>query len=150
MKRIVYSVLAVMLVFSMQMSVLAQVQEDNLVGWWRFNDASEQTGNFGDVVLHGATIEDGQLVVSTDKWAHSLDYTGPDITDLTLVSWVSLDNLARTSGSALTLDEVSTDQFCGIVWAERVERQWMSGSSHFRRTDDFLMLSLRVKQAYLI
>ena len=137
MKRIVYCVLAVMLIFGMQMSVFAQVQEDNLVGWWRFNDATEQTGNFGDVVLHGATIEDGQLVVSTDKWAHSLDYTGPDITDLTLVSWVSLDSLARTSGSALTLDEVSTDQFCGIVWAERVERQWMSGSSHFRRTDDF-------------
>ena len=137
MKRIVYCVLALMLMFGMHTSVFAQVQEDNLVGWWRFNNATEETGNFGDVVLQGATIEDGQLIVSTDKWAHSLDYTGPDITDLTLVSWVSLDNLARTSGSALTLDEVSTDQFCGIVWAERVDRQWMSGSSHFRRTDDF-------------
>lgn len=137
MKRIVYIIFVLALMFGMQMSVNAQVQEDNLVGWWRFNSASEETGNFGDIVLHGATIEDGQLVVSTDKWAHSLDYTGPDITDITLVSWVSLDSLARTSGSALTLDEVSTDQFCGIVWAERVERQWMSGSSHFRRTDDF-------------
>lgn len=137
MRRIVYCVLAVMLMFGMPMLVFAQVQEDNLVGWWRFDSAKEETGNFGDVVLHGATIEDGQLVVSTDKWAHSLDYTGPNITDLTLVSWVSLDSLARTSGSALTLDEVSTDQFCGIVWAEREERQWMSGSSNFRRTDDF-------------
>ena len=137
MKRIVYCVLAVMLMIGMQMSVFAQVQEDNLVGWWRFNDATEETGNFGDIVLQGATIEDGQLIVSTDKWAHSLEYTGPDITELTLVSWVTLDNLARTSGSALTLDEVSTDQFCAIVWAERVDRQWMPGSSHFRRTDDF-------------
>ncbi len=137
MRRIVYCVGAVLLMFGMQMSVFAQVQEDSLVGWWRFDSAKEKTGNFGDVVLHGATIEDGQLVVSDDKWAHSLDYTGPDITDLTLVSWVSLDDLARTSGSALTLDKVSADQFCGIVWAERVERQWMSGSSHFRRTDDF-------------
>ncbi len=132
-----YCLCAVILMLGMPMLVLAQVQEDNLVGWWRFDSAEEETGNFGDVVLHGATIEDGQLVVSTDKWAHSLEYTGPDITELTLVSWVSLDSLARTSGSALTLDEVSTDQFCGIVWAERVERQWMSGSSHFRRTDDF-------------
>ncbi len=133
----VYGLCAVLLLLGMQMSVYAQVQDDNLVGWWRFDSASEETGNFGDVVLHGATLEDGQLVVSTGNWAHSLDYTGPDITDLTLMSWVSLDNLARTSGSALTLDELTTDQFCGIVWAERVERQWMSGSSHFRRTDDF-------------
>ncbi len=137
MRTKVYCLCAVILMLGMQMSVFAQVQEDNLVGWWRFDSAKEETGNFGDVVLHGTTIEDGQLVVSTGNWAHSLDYTGPDITDLTLVSWVSLDSLARTSGSALTLDEVSTDQFCGIVWSERVERQWTSGSSHFRRTDDF-------------
>ncbi len=135
MKRIVYCVLAVM--FGMQMSVLAQVQEDNLVGWWRFDSAKEETGNFGDVVLHGATIEDGQLVVANGKWAHSLEYTGPDITELTLASWVTLDNYAKTNGSALTLDEVSTDQFCAIVWAEKVERQWMPGSSGFQRTENF-------------
>ncbi|MCY4402726.1 MAG: hypothetical protein OXD54_09150 [Candidatus Poribacteria bacterium] len=137
MKLKVYCLCAVILMLGMPMLVLAQVQEDNLVGWWRFDSAEEETGNFGNVVLHGATIEDGQLVVSTDNWAHSLEYIGPDITELTLVSWLSLDDLARTSGSALTLDELSTDQFCGIVWAERVDRQWMPGSSHFRRTDDF-------------
>ena len=137
MKTKIYSLCVMLLMFGVSMSGFAQVQEDNLVGWWRFNDATEETGNFGDVVLHGATIEDGQLVVSTDKWAHSLEYTGPDIIELTLVSWVSLDSLARTSGAALSLDEVSTDQFCAIVWAEREERQWMPGSSHFRRTDDF-------------
>ncbi len=137
MKRIVYCVLAVMLMFGMQMSVFAQVQEDNLVGWWRFDSEKEETGNFGDVVLHGATIEDGQLVVAQDKWAHALGYTGPNIEEVTLASWISLDNYARTSGSALTLDEVSTDQFVAIVWAEKVERQWMPGSSGFQRTENF-------------
>jgi len=121
----------------MPMSVFAQAQEDNLVGWWRFDSAKEETGNFGDVVLHGATLEDGQLVVSNGKWAHSLEYTGPDITEVTLATWVSLDSYAKTNGSALTLDEVSTDQFVAIVWAERVVKQWMPGSSHFRRTNDF-------------
>ena len=82
-------------------------------------------------------MDDGQLVVEAGKWAHALDYTGPDITELTLISWISLDSYDKTNGSALTLDEVSTDQFCGIVWAERVDKQWMSGSSHFRRTNDF-------------
>ncbi len=138
MRTKIYCVCAVLLMVGMPMSVFAQVQEDNLVGWWRFDSAKEETGNFGDVVLHGgATIEDGQLVVANGKWAHSLEYTGPDITELTLASWVSLDSYAKTNGSALTLDEVSTDQFCGIVWAERVTKQWMPGSSHFRRTDDF-------------
>lgn len=121
----------------MPMSVFAQVQEDNLVGWWRFNSMADETGNWGDIALHGATLEDGQLVVAQDKWAHALDYTGPDITELTLASWISLDNYAKTNGSALTLDKVTADQFCGIVWAERKERQWMPGSSHFRRTHDF-------------
>jgi hypothetical protein len=137
MKTKIVSICAVLLMVGMPMSVFAQVQEDNLVGWWRFDSAKEETGNFGDVVLHDATIEDGQLVVSNGKWAHSLEYTGPDITELTLASWLSLDSYAKTNGSALTLDELSTDQFCGIVWAERRERQWMSGSSHFRRTNDF-------------
>ncbi len=127
----------ILLILGMSMTVYAQVQEDNLVGWWRFDDVSEETGNWGDVVLHDATLEDGQLVVATGKWAHALDYTGPDITDLTLASWLSLDSYAKTNGSALTLDKESADQFCGIVWAERVDRQWMPGSSHFRRTDDF-------------
>lgn len=127
----------ILLILGMSMAVYAQVQEDHLVGWWRFDDVSEETGNWGDVALHGATLEDGQLVVATGKWAHSLDYTGPDITDLTLASWLSLDSYAKTNGSALTLDKESADQFCGIVWAERVDRQWMPGSSHFRRTDDF-------------
>lgn len=127
----------ILLTLGMSMAVYAQVQEDHLVGWWRFDDVSEETGNWGDVALHDATLEDGQLVVATGKWAHALDYTGPDITDLTLASWLSLDSYAKTNGSALTLDKETADQFCGIVWAERVDRQWMPGSSHFRRTDDF-------------
>lgn len=137
MRTKVYSLCIMLLMFGMSMSVFAQVQEDNLVGWWRFDSMADETGNFGDIVLHGATIEDGQLVVAQDKWAHALDYTGPNIEEVTLASWISLDNYARTSGSALTLDEVSTDQFVAIVWAERVERQWMPGSSGFQRTADF-------------
>ena len=112
--------------------------DDHLVGWWKFDDLSDETGNWGDVVLHGgALLEDGELVVDASKWAHALEYAGEDIVELTLVSWVTLDSLAKTNGSALTLDKVSADQFCAIVWAERVDRQWMAGSSHFRRTADF-------------
>lgn len=128
----------VLLMLTVSMSAIAQVQEKNLVGWWLFNDETEETDNWGDIVFEGATIEDGQLVLNSGKWAHAFEYSGPDITELTLVAWVSLDNLDVTHGSALTLDRCcGVDQFCGIVYAERKARQWMPGSSHFRRTNDF-------------
>ena len=54
-----------------------------------------------------------------------------------MVAWVSLDNLDEKNGSALTLDGNNRDQFCGIIYGEKVARQWMSGSSHWRRTENF-------------
>ncbi len=134
----VYYICAVLLMLSLSMSAFAQnAQEEHLIGWWLFDNKKEETGNWGDIALQGAQIKDGQLVVTTDKWAHALDYTGPDITELTLATWVSLDDYARTMGSALTLDKESIDQFCAIVWAEKEDKQWMPGSSHFRRTENF-------------
>ena len=122
---------------TVSMSAFAQVQEKNLVGWWLFEDESEETDNWGNMELNGATLEDGQLVLDSGKWAHTLKYNGPDIKELTLVAWVSLDNLDVRKGSALTLDRTDTDQFCGIIYAERAVRQWMPGSSFFRRTEHF-------------
>ncbi len=139
MRMKVYYICAVLLMLSLLTpAVFAQnAQEEHLVGWWLFDSDKDEIGNWEDVTLHGAKIADGQLVVETGKWAHALDYTGPDITELTLATWVSLDDYAKTNGSALTLDKETADQFCAIVWAERVDKQWMPGSSHFRRTADF-------------
>ncbi len=139
MRTKVYYMCAVLLMLSLltPAGFSQNAQEEHLVGWWLFDDEKDEIGNWADVTLHGAKIEAGQLVVETGKWAHALDYTGPDITELTLATWVSLDDYAKTNGSALTLDKVTADQFCAIVWAERVDKQWMPGSSHFRRTQDF-------------
>ena len=139
MRMKVYYICAVLLMLSLLTpAVFAQdAQEEHLVGWWLFDSEKDEIGNWEDITLHGAKIEDGQLIVETGKWAHALDYTGPDITELTLATWVSLDDYAKTNGSALTLDKETADQFCAIVWAERVAKQWMPGSSHFRRTADF-------------
>ncbi len=133
----ILAVFAVLLMLTVSMSAFAVVQEKNLVGWWLFDDGSEETGNWDDIALQGAKFEKGQLVVENGKWAHALGYKGPDITELSLVTWVSLDSYAKTNGSALCLDKKTIDQFCAIVWAERVDKQWMPGSSHFRRTADF-------------
>ena len=138
MRMKVYYICVMLLMLSMAVSVFAQdAQEEHLVGWWLFDSEKDEIGNWEDITLHGAKITGGQLVVETGKWAHALDYTGPDITELSLVTWVSLDDYAKTNGSALTLDKETADQFCAIVWAERVDKQWMPGSSHFRRTADF-------------
>ena len=133
----IFTILAVTLMLSVSMSGYAQVQKDSLVGWWLFDDETEETGNWGDIILRDAEIKDGQLVCEHSKWANSVKYSGPDITEITLVSWVILDDLGHTHGSALTLDRTDTDQFVAIVYAERKAGQWMPGSSHFRRTDDF-------------
>ncbi len=133
----IFAVFIVLLMLTTSMSVFAQVQEKNLVGWWLFDDETEETGNWGDIILRGAEIKDGQLVCTRDNWANSIEYDGPDITDITLASWVTLNDLGHTHGSALTLDRTDVDQFVAIVYAERQARQWMPGSSHFRRTNDF-------------
>ena len=122
---------------TVSMSAMAQVQEKNLVGWWLFDDVTEETDNWGDIILRGAELKDGQLILTRDKWANSIEYDGPVITDITLLTWVTLNDLNHTHGASLSLDRRDVDQFVAIVYAERKAKQWMPGSSHFRRTDDF-------------
>lgn len=68
-------------------------------------------------------------------YATAQGYSGPTIVEKTLVSWLYLDNLNVQSGSALTLDQVSTDNFDAIVNGEQQYHRWMAGSSGFQRTN---------------
>ena len=138
MKIKIYYICVVLLMLCVSMPAFAQdAQADKLLGWWLFDSEKDETGNWGDIALHGAELKDGQLIVETGKWAHALEYSGPDIEEKTLMTWVALDSLASTAGSALSLDKASKDQFNAIVYAERQPNQWMSGSSWFNRTEDF-------------
>jgi len=53
---------AVLLMLTVSKSkVLAQnAPEDHLVGWWLFDSLKDEIGNWGDIALQGARIEDGQ------------------------------------------------------------------------------------------
>ena len=115
----VYYICAVLLVLGLSTpAVFAQdAQADNLLGWWLFDSEKDEIGNWDDIELQGAELKDGQLIVETGKWAHALEYSGPDIEEKTLMTWVALDNLAATAGSALTLDKATEDQFNAIVYA---------------------------------
>lgn len=135
MKRFFTVTCSVLLMFGI--SIL--VAQAELVGHWTFEPGSELvdlSGNFEDLVLHDATIDGGQLDVGVDQWAYAGGYSGPDITEKTLMSWLSLDDLEVQAGSALTIDKISEDEFDGIIFGERQPHRWMNGSSFWRRTVD--------------
>lgn len=119
--------------------------QTTLVGQWTFEPGQElvdQTGNFNDLVLNGATVSNGQLDVGINAFARGIGYSGPTLTEKTLVAWVSLDALttsgAFSGGSALTIDKVNVDNFDAIVFGERQANRWMAGSNFFQRTQDLV------------
>ena len=112
---------------------------ETLVGHWTFEKGEEFkdiTGNFPEITLKEATIEDGKLNIDPGKWAIASGYTGPDIEEKTLVSWVIMDDLDVQAGSILTIDRLSDPTFDGIVFGERQKHRWMAGSGWFHRTKD--------------
>ena len=109
----------------------------SLVGYWTFEygqETKDLAENFGDIVLKGAVIQDGKLDVSAGKWAIAPSYKGPSISEKTLVSWVMIQSSSVQSGSVLTIDKLSIDEFDAIVYGERQSYRWMAGSSGFKRT----------------
>ncbi len=68
------------------------------------------------------------IVCTGDIWA------AEGSADKTLVSWVSLDNLAQRGGSVLTVQH--RERFDAIVFGERARARWMAGSDGFSRTEE--------------
>ncbi len=135
-----------------QLYQLGPSGDEAIVGHWTFEPGEElidRTGNFPRLLLQGdAAVANGKLILDgagTDAsgWAvtdsDSFTYEGPAISDKTLVSWVILQGLddVASAGSVLTLDQVASDAFDGIIFAERQSNRWMNGSSNFARTQDF-------------
>ncbi|MFL5844440.1 MAG: HYR domain-containing protein [Solirubrobacteraceae bacterium] len=128
-----------------------RLTEADLVGRWNFASGStaDTTGNWSSFALHGATVSGAGLAVtgtangssaSSNNWAAAGGYTGPTITDKTLVAWVKLDDRAVRGGSPLSLYKPAPDgqdSFDAIDWAENNVSQWMAGSEFFRRTTPF-------------
>ena len=130
-----------LLMIGLTLPVLAQGKKnDELIGHWTFENGVEledQTGHFGDIELRGAEVKDGKLHIGNSEWALTTGYKGPRIgPNKTLVTWIYLDDLNVTHGATLAVNKSSSDQFDAIVYAERQQRRWMAGSSHFNRTQD--------------
>ena len=112
-------------------------QAENLVGHWTFEKGVELediTGNFADITLMGAEIENGQLNVDPGKWAIASGYDGPDIEEKTLVSWAIMDNLDVQKGSILTIDRLSDPTFDAIVFGNvRIVVGWQGADGFIAR-----------------
>ena len=80
----------------------------------------------------GAKIENGVLVVGGGGYVVT-DPIPLMIKDKTLEAWVKLDNLSQRAGGVITLQTPNGVIFDSIVYAEKRERHWMSGSNGFRR-----------------
>lgn len=130
---------------------LGPEDDSPLVGHWTFEPGQEladQTGNFPNLLLKGnGKVANGHLEVtgsgtSSTGWAvtdsGTDSYRGPQIADKTLIAWAKLLTLedGARAGSLLTLDHITSDQFDGLVFAERQPNRWMNGSSFFQRTVD--------------
>ena len=63
----------------------------------------------------------------------SLIAADKELTDKTLVSWVTAANLQQRAGSILTIDD-NARHFDGIVFGELSPAKWMAGSEFFLRT----------------
>lgn len=115
-------------------------KKEDLIGHWTFEkgvELEDLTGHFGDIELRNSEVKDGKLHIGNNKWALTTGYNGPQIgPDKTLVTWIYLDDLNVTHGAPLAVNKSSGDTFDAIVYAERQQRRWMAGSSHFRRTQD--------------
>ncbi len=135
------------LLLSCSTLMLSFTANAGLIGHWEFNaDAplADSTGNFDDLTLTGASVVDGSLIMN-GTWAQADRNSSDTITNKTLISWVTLTDLNRGGGSALTLDTQGVDIFDAIVWNER-NTGWMNGSNSFTRsTGDEIDLSTTVE-----
>ena len=84
----------------------------------------------------GAKVENGALHVTGGGYA--LTQKIPfGISEKTLSAWVQLDNLKQRSGGVMTIQTPNGAFFDSVVYAEKLQNTWMSGSNGFSRTENF-------------
>ena len=112
----------------------------NLIGHWTFEagqEATDLTGNWGDLNVSAADVVDGQLDLDAGDVFKTTSYTGSVIEEKTLVVWIAIEDLNVTTGSPLAIQATNSDRFDAIVYAESQAGRFMPGSSNWFRTENF-------------
>lgn len=116
------------------------VNAATLLHHWTFNgNTSDIVGGAEGSLGGGAAIVGGRLSLDgIDDQMLTLP-TSSSISERTLVSWVSLNNLAQGGGGALSIQAGGgggAGGFDGIVYNELGGSRWMAGSNGFSRTQN--------------
>lgn len=123
---------------------------DGLVrGQWNFTSPvgyQEQTGLWSDLEFQGGesperkslrgSLSSQGLELANSAHARARGYTGPEIREKTMVVWLKmrLDANASSAGAAMSLDNLSGDNFDAIVFGEKDAQKWLAGSTQHTRS----------------
>ena len=117
----------------------ADAARAELVHQWKFNGyATDSIGSAHGTLGGGAAIVGDRLSldgISGQMLTAPIDST---ITERTLVSWVSLNDLNQPGGGSALSIQIGggggAGGFDGIIYGERVPGQWMNGSNGWSRS----------------
>lgn len=124
-------------VITIEMIPTSTCAPPNLVGHWSFEygfEADDLTGLWGPLNVNPEDTECGALNVTPGDLFFSSEYSGPDITEKTLMAWVTIRDLDVQSGSPLALNNSGGSVFDAIVYGELEPHRFMSGSDNHKRT----------------
>lgn len=113
-----------------------------LVGDWNFASGSTQdtTGNWSSFQLMGTAAQPtsaGLVVNGTGNgtgvataWAYASGYKGPTLAGKTMISWLTFNNKAITSGAPISLYMHNGEQFDAVDYGEVAANRWFAGSNN--------------------
>ena len=116
--------------------VIDPVDSKPIAAWDFGYSTTDQIGGIAADLQGAAKLADGALVLD-GKGALFTKPIPVAVSARTLEVLVELDSLDQRGGGAMTIQSLNGEIFDSIVFAERRNREWMAGSNHFARTEDF-------------
>ena len=130
---------ASMMITSQVARVVVRTPADGgLLARWTFEDgtARDVYGVMDGTLLGGATISNGRLQLNGTDAYLSTQPLPVNVSEKTLVAWVSLANLTQRGGGVMNLQTGDGNVFDAIVYGEREAGKWMSGSDGWSHTQN--------------
>ena len=112
-------------------------QPHDALGFWDFSKGlTDLAGERGLELVGNARLEDGALLLDGTGFAKSPPLS-QSLTAKTLHVRLSLDDLAQRGGGAMTVQDLNGGAFDSVVFAEKRNTHWLSGSDRHKRTQSF-------------
>ena len=118
-------------------SVAVSDVPEPLAEWDFEKDANDLKGRLPLKLEGAARIEHGALVLDGRTASARSALLIKDLKAKTLEAWVLLDTLDQAGGGVVTVQDRRGGVFDSIVYAERNAREWLAGSDHHKRTQEF-------------